>query len=44
MAGHVERMEGVLLRSDALGVEGRIRQGRPRLRWRMRLRDEGEWR
>ena len=34
-AGHVERMEGVRLtkRADALGVEGRRRRGRPRLRW-----------
>ena len=34
-SGHVERMEGVRLtkRADALGVEGRRRRGRPRLRW-----------
>ena len=34
-AGHVERMEGVRLtkRADALGVEGRRRRGKPRLRW-----------
>ena len=34
-AGHVEGMEGVQLtkRADALGVEGRRRRGRPRLRW-----------
>ena len=33
--GHVERMEGVRLtkRADALGVEGRRKGGRPRLRW-----------
>ena len=34
-AGHVEQMEGERLtkRADALGVEGRKRRGRPRLRW-----------
>ena len=34
-AGHVEIMEGERLtkRADALRVEGRIRRGRPRLRW-----------
>ena len=33
--GHVERMEGVqsTKRVDAVGVEGRQRTGRPRLRW-----------
>ena len=33
-AGHVERMESVRLtkRADALGVEGRMRRGRPILR------------
>ena len=34
-AGKVERMEGERLtkRADALRVEGRMRRGRPRLRW-----------
>ena len=53
-AGHVERLKGVQLtkRADALGVEGRRRRGRPRLRWedcvkrkwRMGVKDRGEWR
>ena len=49
-AGHVERMEGVRLtkRADALGVEGRRRRGRPRLRWEDCVKRDlvgvgGEW-
>ena len=45
-AEHVERMEGVRLtkRADALGVEGRRRRGRPRLRWEDCVkRDLVEW-
>ena len=54
ITGHVGRMEGVRLtkRADALGVEGRRRRRRPKLRWencvggewRMRARDRREWR
>ena len=35
LAGHAERMERVRLtkRVDALGVDGRRRRGRTRLRW-----------
>ena len=50
-AGHVERMEGVRLtkRAHALGVEGRRRRGRSRLRWEDCVKRDlvgvvGEWR
>ena len=51
LVGPVERIEGVRLtkRADALGVEGRRRRGRLRLRWedcvkRDLVRVGGEWR
>ena len=45
-SGHVERMEGERLtkRADALGVDGRRRRERPRLRWEDSVkRDLAKW-
>ena len=51
LVGHVERMEGVRLTTNAgvLRVEGRRRRGRPRLRWEDCLKRDlagvgAEWR
>ena len=40
-AGHVERMAEDRLTTDAHGEEGRRRRGRPRLRWKDYVRNEG---